>query len=135
MRVLIVDDEEGFCWTLTKVLEDLNYMVLCAHSPAQALKLLQNDAQIGIAFLDLRLSAAGGTEGLSLLEKFKAHSPRIPVVLMSAFGTPELKAEASRLGALAFLDKPFRVEKLLRLIREAVGEPAGPQRGSHEFVS
>ena len=123
LRVLIVDDEQGFCWTLTKVLEDLNYMVLSAHTPAQALKHLQSDPQIGLALLDIRLSDVGGTEGLTLLEKIKALSPRMPVILMSAFGTPELKSEAVRLGGLAFLDKPFRVEKLLRLMREAVGGP------------
>ncbi len=116
--MLIVDDEEGFCWALTKVLEDLNYLVLSAHTPAQALKHLQSDQQIGLALLDVRLSDAGETEGLSLLEKFKALSPRLPVILMSAFGTPELKREAAQLGALGFLDKPFRVEKLLRLMRE-----------------
>ena len=133
--MLIVDDEEGFCWALTKVLEDLNYLVLSAHTPAQALKHLQSDQQIGLALLDVRLSDAGETEGLSLLEKFKTLSPRLPVILMSAFGTPELKREAAQLGALAFLDKPFRVEKLLRLMREAVGEPIALDRGGHEFAS
>jgi len=135
LRVLIVDDEQGFCWTLTKVLEDLNYMVLCAHTPAQDFKHLQSDSQIALALLDLRLSDAGGTQGLTLLERFKTLSPRVPVILMSAFGTPELKSEAVRLGALAFLDKPFRVEKLLRLMREAIGGPIAPNQGSHEFVS
>jgi two-component system response regulator AtoC len=135
LRVLIVDDEEGFCWTLTKVLEDLNYMVISAHTPAQALKHLQSDPQIGLALLDLRVSEVGGTEGLTLLEKFKTLSPRMPVILMSAFGTQELKSEAARLGAQAFLDKPFRVEKLLRVMREAAGGPITPNQGSHEFVS
>jgi len=135
LPVLIVDDEEGFCWTLTKILEDLNYVVLSAHTSAQALKHLQSDQQIGLALLDIRLSDAEETEGLSLLERFKTLSPRMPVILMSAFGTPELKTEAARLGALGFLDKPFRVEKLLRLMREAVTEPIALNRGGHEFAS
>jgi DNA-binding NtrC family response regulator len=135
LRVLIVDDEEGFCWTLRKVLEDLSYMVLAAHTPGQALKLVQSDQPIGLALLDLRLSDTGGTEGLDLLEKIKSHSPRMPVILMSAFGTPELKKEAARLGALGFLDKPFRVEKLLQLMREAGGDPLPVDRGGHEFAS
>jgi len=74
LRVLIVDDEQGFCWTLTKVLEDLNYMVISAHTPPQALKHLQSDPQIALALLDMRLSDVGGTEGLTLLEKFKTLS-------------------------------------------------------------
>ena len=135
LRVLIIDDEKAFCWALTKILEDLNYVVLSAHTPAQALEHLQSDQQIGLALLDIRLSDVGETEGLSLLERFKTLSPRMPVILMSAFGTPELKWEARGLGALAFLDKPFRVESLLRLMREAIGEPMALNRGGHEFAS
>ncbi len=135
LRVLIIDDEEAFCWALTTILEDLNYVVLSAHTPAQALEHLQRDQQIGLALLDIRLSDVGETEGLSLLGRFKTLSPRMPVILMSAFGTPELKREAARLGALGFLDKPFRVEKLLRLLREAVREPIALNRGGHEFAS
>ncbi len=135
LRVLIIDDEEAFCWTLTTILEELNYVVLSAHTPAQALKHVQGDHQIGLALLDVRLSEGGETEGFSLLERLKTLSPRMPVILMSAFGTPELKREAARLGALEFLDKPFRVEKLLRLMREAVGEPIALNRGGPEFAS
>jgi DNA-binding NtrC family response regulator len=134
-RVLIIDDEGAFCWALTAILEDLNYVVLSARTPAQGLEHLQKDQQIGLALLDIRLSDVGGTEGLSLLERFKALSPRMPVIVMSAFGTPELKREAARLGALGFLDKPFRVEKLLRLVREAIGEPVTLNRGGRVFAS
>ena len=134
LRVLIIDDEEAFCWALTMILEDLNYVVLSAHTPAQALEHLQSDHQIGLALLDIRLSDVGETEGLSLLERFKTLSPRMPVIVMSAFGTPELKREAARLGALGFLGKPFRVEKLLPLVREAIGEPMALNRGGHEFA-
>ena len=59
----------------------------------------------------------------------------MPVIVMSAFGTREIKREADRLGALAFLDKPFRVERLLRLMREAIGEPiALNQRATSSLV-
>ena len=59
----------------------------------------------------------------------------MPVIVMSAFGTREIKREADRLGALAFLDKPFRVERLLRLMREAIEEPNRSESTSHEFAS
>ena len=133
--VLIVDDEEDFCWALTTILEDLNHTVLSAHTPGEALGHLQKDQQIGLALLDIRLSDVGETEGLSLLRRVKTLKPRMAVIVMSAFGTPELKREAARLGALAFLDKPFRVEKLLRLVREAIGEPVALNRGGHVFAS
>jgi len=135
LRVLIVDDEEGFCWTLTKILESLNYTVLSVQTSELALRHLQRDQQIGLALMDLRLSNAEATGDLSLLRRMRTLRPHMPVIVMSAFGTPELKREARGLGALAFLDKPFRVEKLLRLMREAVREPIALNRGGHEFAS
>ena len=123
MRVLIIDDEKLFCWTLTAILEDLNCAVFSAHAAVEGLEHLQRDRQIGLVLLDIRLSDVGESESLSLLERFRTLRPRVPVIVMSAFGTRELKREADRLGALAFLDKPFRVERLLRLMREAIGEP------------
>jgi DNA-binding NtrC family response regulator len=126
LRVLIIDDEELFCRTLTTILEDLNYAVFSAYTPVQALEHLQRDQQIGLVLLDIRPSDVGESESLSLLERFGTLRPRTPVIVMSAFGTQELKREADRLGALAFLDKPFRVERLLRLMREAIGEPIAP---------
>ncbi len=135
LRVLIADDEEGFCWALTKILEDLNYAVLCAHTSGETVGHLQKDQQIGFALMDVRLPDVGMTGDLSLLKRMKTLRPHMPVIVMSAFGTPELKREARGLGALAFLDKPFRVEKLLRLMREAIGEPMALNRGGHEFAS
>lgn len=135
LRVLIVDDEEGFCWTLTKILGGLNYEVLSVQTFEQALGHLQRDQEIGLALMDLRLSNVKAAGDLALLKRIRTLRPHMPVIVMSAFGTPELKREARGLGALAFLDKPFRVEKLLRLMREAVREPIAPNRGRHEFAS
>ena len=123
-RVLIVDDEEDLCWTLTKILqdEDLNYHVLFAHTGKAALRHLQKDKNIRLALLDVRLPDLGEAGGLALLKKVKRLRPKMPIILMSAFGSHPVKTQAKRLGAVAFLDKPFRVEKLLKLIRETMGE-------------
>ena len=123
-RVLIVDDEEDLCWTLTKILEDedLNYQVLSAHTGKAALRHLQNDKRIRFTLLDVRLPDLGEAGGLSLIKKMKSIRPRMSVIAMSAFGSPFVKTQAKRLGAVAFLDKPFRVEKLLKLLRETIGE-------------
>lgn len=124
-RVLIVDDEEDLCWTLTKILEDLNYQVVCAHTAKTALQHLQKDRQkdkpIRLTLLDVRLPDMGEAGGLELLKKIKRLKARMPVIVMSAFGATAVKTTARRLGALAFLDKPFRIEKLLKLIRERLG--------------
>jgi DNA-binding NtrC family response regulator len=121
-KVLIVDDEEDLCWTLTKILEDLNYQVLSAHTGKSALRHLQKDKNIRFTLLDVRLPDLGEAGGLSLIKKMKRIRPRMSVVAMSAFGSPFVKTQAKRLGAVAFVDKPFRIEKLLKLIRETMGE-------------
>ena len=120
-RVLIVDDEEDLCWTLTKILEDLNYHVLSAHTGKAALRHLQKDQNIRLTLLDVRLPDMGEAGGLALLKKVKRLRPKMPVILMSAFGAPKVKSQATRLGAVAFLDKPFRIEKLLKILRETLG--------------
>lgn len=120
-RVLIVDDEEDLCWTLTKILEDLNYQVLSAHTGKAALRHLQKDKNIRLALLDVRLPDLGEAGGLALFQKVKRLRPKMPVILMSAFGAHKVKSQATRLGAVAFLDKPFRIEKLLKVLREKLG--------------
>lgn len=123
LRVLIIDDEELFCRSLTAILEDLDCAVLSAHTATQGLARLQRDQEIDLVLIDVRLSNTAETEGLSLLEKSRALRPHTPVIVMSAFGTQEMKEKADRLGARAFLDKPFRVERLLYFMREANGKP------------
>jgi len=135
LRVLIVDDEEGFCWTLMKVLQSLDYTVLCAQTANQALSHLEREPEIALALMDMRLSNTEGAGDLSLLRRMRSLRPHLPVVVMSAFGTPELKRDAREQGALAFLDKPFRVEKLLRLIREATSESMSLKGSNQEFAS
>lgn len=121
-QVLIIDDEEDLCWTLSKILEDLDLHVLSATTGKQALRHLQAHHDIRLSLLDVRLPDLGETGGLTLLKKMKRLRPRMAVIAMSGFGSAEVKAEAKKLGAVAFLDKPFRVEKLLKLIRETIGE-------------
>src|ERR1039457_7077392 len=59
LRVLIIDDEELFCWILTEILEDLNYAVFSAYAAVQGLEHLQRDRQIALVLLDIRLSDVG----------------------------------------------------------------------------
>lgn len=65
-----------------------------------------------------------GADGMRILQWLRAQGSRIPVVLISAFGTVELHAEAQRLGAV-LVDKPFEIAQLAAALRDAIGRGAG----------
>jgi DNA-binding NtrC family response regulator len=70
--------------------------------------------------LDLKLP---DSDDLSLLASVRRLLPGVPVILMTAFGTPEVLEEARRLGAFTVLDKPFDLDELDRLIERALETP------------
>jgi DNA-binding NtrC family response regulator len=115
-KVLIIDDERDMCWILRKIFEDVGYKVAIAHKGREGIEKARKDSA-DLTILDLKLPDMNGLEVLPILRKV---NPRMPVVVITAFGTPEMKEAALDLGANHFLDKPFRVEKILKVTREAL---------------
>jgi len=64
--------------------------------------------------------------GLEVLERLRGADPFMPFIVVTAFGSPETRRAAARLGAMGVLDKPFEIKDLLRLVEEAVG--AAPRK-------
>jgi len=116
-RILVVDDEPLVRWSIAETLRAGGYDVAEAGDADSALRALIEDAPPDAVLLDLRLPDCSD---LHLLETIKLIRPGMPVVLMTAFGTPELVAEARRLGAYAVLDKPFDVTALEPLLAAAL---------------
>ncbi|MFM8981194.1 MAG: sigma-54-dependent transcriptional regulator, partial [Planctomycetia bacterium] len=115
MRILVVDDDEAIRDTLDVVLRSVHHEVLLARSADEALRLLQANAGIDVALLDVKMPGRDGIEALPDLLRAR---PELAVVMMSAHGTLETVAEAMRAGALDFLPKPFaRDELLARLVK------------------
>ena len=81
------------------------YAVDCARETSEAEALL-SAGDYDLAILDLRLSGTPGAEGLELIESVRARSPRTRIILLTAYGSREIEAEALRRGADAFLHKP-----------------------------
>src|SRR5262249_61851486 len=63
-----------------------------------------------------------GSSGLDVLRQLRRDHPGTPVVLVTAFGGSEVEAEARKLGAAYYMDKPFRVTRLLEVLQTVLGQ-------------
>lgn len=116
MAVLIVDDEALIRWSVAESLEAAGYQVLEAGSAREALAWVQDqDAEISTVVLDLKLP---DSSDLELLRRVRQIRPACRIILMTAYGTPEVLEEALRSGASNVLSKPFD----MNLIVAAVGQ-------------
>jgi DNA-binding NtrC family response regulator len=112
--VLVVDDEALIRWSLCEGLTDAGYDVRNASSGADALvELTACDAAPLVVLLDLRLP---DVSDLSLLRRIRVARPDAPVLLLTAAGTPDDMVEARRLGVASFLQKPFDIGEIVRLV-------------------
>jgi two-component system response regulator AtoC len=114
VRVLIVDDESLIRWSLAETLTDEGYGVLEAADGQGALTALRDTPRpVDVIMLDYRLP---DSNGLQLLGKIRALSPASRVVMMTAHGTPEVIAEAVRLGAVCVVNKPIDMRGVVELV-------------------
>ncbi len=116
LRILVADDEEGVLFALREYLGCCGWAVDTAQTADEAMHLLETRGYSAV-ITDLRFSGPEGTEGLSIVQSARTHQPEAPVVVMTAFGTPETEAAARRLGVDAFVPKPFPLWELARLVQ------------------
>jgi CheY-like chemotaxis protein len=111
--VLVVDDEPNFLNLMISVLGKRGFAVNTASNPGEALKLLGTE-MFDFALVDLKL---GGTaSGIDLIAEIKRLQPRIHAVMVTAYPTPESRAEARSKGADAYLSKPLAISDLLNTL-------------------
>ena len=116
LRVLIVDDESLIRWSLAEVLADAGHRVEEAGDGASALALLSDGRQFDVVVLDYRLP---DSNDLRLLSTIRNLAPGSTVIMMTAFGTPEMLDGALELGAYRVVPKPFDVHEMASLVAEA----------------
>jgi DNA-binding NtrC family response regulator len=104
-RILIVDDEELIVVAMRRYFEGLGYTIDSAHELEEAQALLAN-RRYDLVICDLRLTGLGGVEGLQIVSDIHQRSAETRVILLSAYGTPEIERESYNRGADAFLHKP-----------------------------
>jgi DNA-binding NtrC family response regulator len=122
IQVLVVDDEPLIRWSVAETLADLGMKVQQAVDAASALHAIEATVvPLNVIVLDLRLP---DMDDLTLLSAIRKRLPKTPVILMTAFGTPEVVADARDLGVVDILSKPFEMAELRRVVLAAGGATA-----------
>jgi DNA-binding NtrC family response regulator len=114
LRVLVVDDEPLIRWSIAETLGAVGHQVIEAQDAASALRALADAPGPDLVLLDFRLP---DSNDLGLLAEIRRIAPATPVIMMTAFGTPDVTAGALKLGASKVLNKPFNMHDLEGLVR------------------
>jgi len=119
-QILVVDDEIGIRELLSEILADEGHQVLLAESAGDARRLRER-GRPDLVLLDIWMP---DTDGITLLKEWAASGQlTMPVVMMSGHGTIETAVEATRIGALDFLEKPVALQRLLATVKRALRSP------------
>jgi DNA-binding NtrC family response regulator len=124
--ILVVDDELGIRDLLFEILNDEGHQVELAENAAQA-RNARAAARPDLVLLDIWMP---DTDGVTLLKEWSSTGLlNMPVIMMSGHATIETAVQATRIGALAFLEKPITMQKLLKAVDQGLArKPAVPER-------
>jgi len=115
MRIMLVDDEEGFLLTTKKLLERKGIQVITAASGHEALEKLVGEG-VHVVILDVKMP---GMDGVAVLKAVKSRYPLVQVVMLTGHGTVESAMEGLRSGATDYLMKPIDIDELIAKAEEA----------------
>ena len=124
-QILVVDDEMGIRELLSEILSDEGHSVSVAEDAAAARK-SRSEKRPDLVLLDIWMP---DTDGISLLKEWSAAGLlTMPVIMMSGHGTIDSAVEATRVGAIDFLEKPIALQKLLATVKKALKHDVSPQK-------
>lgn len=116
-NILVVDDEHGIRDLLWEILNDEGHSVELAENAAQARAARVRGAP-DLVLLDIWMP---DTDGVSLLKEWSVSGAlTMPVIMMSGHGTIDTAVEATKIGAMAFLEKPVTLQKLLKAVEQGL---------------
>ena len=118
--VLIVDDEKNILLTLNQALQLEGYRTELAAGGQVAMDVV-SARPVDAVLMDVKMP---DIDGLLALERMRALRPNLPVIMMSGHGTIDTAVEATKYGAIAFLEKPITLQKLLRAVEQGLAKPA-----------
>lgn len=115
IRLLLVDDEEGYVKVLAKRMTRRNMEVMTALSGSEGIQRLRKQ-DFDVAILDLKME---DMDGIEVLRVFKKMVPDMPVIMLTGHGTEKAAREGLEMGAFDYLMKPCDLEELVEKIRAA----------------
>ncbi len=115
-EILVVDDELSMREFLKILLEQEGYGVTTVSDATSAIDLLKNE-QFNLVISDIKMPGMGG---LTLLERIKEINSGLPVIMVTAYASPENAVRAMKDGAFDYITKPFKVEEILGIIQSAL---------------
>jgi DNA-binding NtrC family response regulator len=119
--ILVVDDELGIRALLSEILTDEGHTVELAENAAQA-RAVRERLRLDLVLLDIWMP---DVDGVTLLKEWGTTGQlTMPVIMMSGHGTIDTAVEATKYGAMAFLEKPITLQKLLRAVEQGLAKPA-----------
>jgi DNA-binding NtrC family response regulator len=115
MRLMLVDDEERFLQTTSKMIRKKGYDVITAISGEDCLEKLAQEL-VHVVILDVKMP---GMDGVETLKKIKQKYPRIEVIMLTGHATADSAVEGLKSGATDYLQKPTGVEDLIAKAEQA----------------
>ncbi|MBC3932671.1 response regulator [Undibacterium curvum] len=124
-NILVVDDEMGIRELLSEILGDEGHVVQLAENAQQA-RAARQEAKPDLVLLDIWMP---DTDGVTLLKEWQRDGLlNMPVIMMSGHATIDTAVEATRIGALNFLEKPIALQKLLKAVQQGLTRTPEPVR-------
>src|SRR6266496_2175968 len=115
--VLVVDDDRGMVRAMTRVLASEGMQVTGVSDPLVVVKeLADSEKRFDLVITDLRMPMFSGRGVLALASAL----PELPVIIITAFGGPDIQAQALRCGAFAFLEKPVAAAESIEVVQRAL---------------
>jgi two-component system NtrC family response regulator len=122
-RLLVVDDEESICFSMSEYFSLQGYRVDTAQELDEAEKLIVA-TEYKVVIQDLRLSETRNPDGLNIIKMIRGQNPQTRIVVLTAYGSTEMEDEARRCGADAFLRKPKPLSQVAQVIQGLLESPS-----------
>jgi two-component system NtrC family response regulator len=121
-RLLVVDDEESICFSMSEYFSLQGYKVDTASEVEEAEKLL-GATNYKVVIQDLRLTLTNSRDGLDMIRMIHEQNPQTRIVVLTAYGSAEVEDEARRCGADAFLRKPKPLSQVAQVVQGLIEAP------------
>jgi len=115
-RIVVVDDDLSLCHFLKRTLSQKGYQVTSCTTGSEAIRFV-DEQETDLVLLDNKLP---DLTGLEILKEMRQKHPKIPIIIMTAFGTADTAIEAMCLGAFDYILKPFELEEISEIVEKGL---------------